>query len=205
MSRPIVRGLVGATLFAALGLVVLLARQNGALAERATRLERRAFEPYPGMWVPTVTATTLDGAPLVVGERTDGARQLLFVFSTTCPYCEASLPAWREIATAAAAPPEPRTVVTGIVVDSGDADAYRRAHGFGFPVARFPSAKARSMYRMRSVPLVLLLDAEGRVLYSRTGVLRDRTATDSVLAAVRWTPPRRSGNATGPMQQRSER
>lgn len=193
-----VRVVLATALVAALVLVIVLARQNADLVRRVALLERRAFEPYPGLQVPTVTATTLDGTALTLGEREDGARQLLLVFTTTCPYCKASLPSWRQIAAAADTLTQPRPLVAGIVLDSGDAAAYGRAHSLQFPIARFPSRKVQSMYRVRSVPAVVLLDGAGQVIYARTGVLESRVAVDSVLAALRWTQPGVDGAAPPP-------
>lgn len=79
----------------------------------------------------------------------------------------------------------PEVQLLGVVLDpEGPVAAYRRAHGLQFPVLSFPEAKLQRLYRARSVPLIVLLDREGRVLYSRVGALEEPAAIDSVLAAL---------------------
>lgn len=81
----------------------------------------------------------------------------------------------------------------GIALDpDGPLDAYRREHHLAFPIVTFPAEKLRRLYRARSVPLVVLLDSTGRVLYSRLGALEDEAAIDSVLDALKAPDPMRT-------------
>ena len=185
------RVLPGVGFAAALALVLVLARQNRALADRISRLELRAYEPYVGLFVPTFTNRTLDGAQLTVGERADSARQLIFVFTTSCPYCRASRGAWKRLASIADTLRSHRTVPIGIVLDSGDVSPYAAAFGTAIPITRFPESRIERYYRVRSVPLILILDSNGQAIYSRLGVLPDTAgvAIDSVVARMNWTRP----------------
>lgn len=124
------RGVVVALLLSSAGLVVVLARQNRALEHQATELFRRLSTPQPGTFVPTFRAASLSGDSLTIGEASTGVRQVLLVFTTTCPYCLASLLAWRRIAAALQSTP-PASVV-GISLDSAEATArYARVHARG--------------------------------------------------------------------------
>lgn len=166
------------------GLIVQLSRQGSALAARYEVLREPLQWPHPGYSVPTFETRTLDGDPVRVGETTGEERQLVFVFRTTCPYCRASLKAWKGIASAVEAQ-RAKVRVLGIGLDEDEAlRAYREEHGLGFAVLRFPSEKLVRLYRARSVPLVVVLDSAGQVSYSRVGVLESEAAVDSVLAAV---------------------
>lgn len=192
MPSRLARWLVPAALVAALALVVVLARQNQALAAQNTKLRKQATQPVAGLALPTFRTATLAGDSVTVGERADGGRQVLFVFTTTCPYCRASIPAWKRIAAAAdsMAAPLPASAF-GVVLDTSD-DAARRyiaEHALPYRVVKFPSRKVGAMYRVRSVPATLVLDAEGRVLYSKIGVLTDPAVVDSVLGALHWQTP----------------
>lgn len=192
MPSRLVRSLVPAALVAALALVVVLARQNQALSAQTVNLRRQMTQPVPGLALPTFRTATLSGDSVTVGERADGGRQVLFVFTTTCPYCRASIPAWKRIAAAADSMAPPLSAVAyGVVLDSSDAAArqYVAAHALTYPVLRFPSRKLGAMYRTRNVPATLVLDAEGRVLYAKMGVLTDPAAVDSVLFALHWQEP----------------
>ena len=176
-----------AALAVSLGLVVVLARQKTAQDERYASLQESTILPRPGVFVPTFTASTLDGSSVTIGERPDSGKQVLFAFTTTCPYCLASLPAIREIAAAAVEMQKPSVAMVGIALDTLElARAYAASNALSFPIVEFPARKLRYLYRARSVPIILVLDAEGRIVLGRVGVLTDRAAVDSVLAAMRW-------------------
>jgi hypothetical protein len=89
-------------LLGATALVVLLALQlRGARAENAQLAERARFF-QAGTYVPEIRTQSLTGESVgIVGAR-GPLPHLLFDFSTRCPHCEASVPAWRLLATRAA-------------------------------------------------------------------------------------------------------
>jgi peroxiredoxin len=177
----VVRVLVVA-LLALAGLVRYLSRENRNLTERASTLRERTQYLHAGQPVPGFRAGTLEGDSVVVGS---GRRRLLFLFNTRCSFCRASLPAW-ELSRRAVAEEHPAVQVLGVSLDSvAVARAYRDEHDLGFPIVTFPNRKLVRLARARLVPLVVLLDDEGYVTYSRLGVLEDPAAEDSVLAAVR--------------------
>jgi peroxiredoxin len=181
---------VTTALAAAVALVAVLGMQRRAQDERYATLLRDTSLPRGGMYVPTFTAPTVDGAAVTIGERTDGGKQVLFLFTTTCPYCKASLPAVREVALAAAQEPAPGAAMYGIALDSLSLAAeYAAANDLRFPIVEFPARKLRHLYRARSVPIILVLNPEGRVVLGRTGVLENREAIDSIVQAIRWSTP----------------
>ncbi len=84
-----------AALVAASGLVVVLSRRYRELSADYQRLRVQATLPHAGTMVPTLRTATLQGRAIVVGELTDStARQVLFVFNTTCPFCRVTIPVW---------------------------------------------------------------------------------------------------------------
>ena len=148
-----------AALAAALGLVAVLARQKAAQEKRYATLRENTTLPRRGVFVPTFVARTIKGDSIMIGERPDDGKQVLFLFTTTCPYCKASLRAVRELADAAST--TPGVGMVGIVLDSLDhAIAYAHANALSFPIIEFPTRKLRYLYRARSVPTVLVLDAD---------------------------------------------
>jgi peroxiredoxin len=181
---------VAAALVVALGMRVrALNRENDALFLRATR-------PYAGMYVPAFTTRSLDGGAVTVASP--ARRQVLFVFTTTCPFCRTSIPAWTRIGRAAEAA-YGRGGAVGLSLDGVDSTlAYVRAHGLAYPVARFPDARTRSLYRSRTVPVTLVVDSTGRVVFSRIGEVREGMESDSVLAAAGLRPPPASARRTVP-------
>lgn len=186
-SAALARYALPVALVATSALVLLLTRQNRGLATRYQKLQRMVTEPYRGFVVPTFRASTLSGRPATIGEHPSGGRQVLFIFRTTCPYCEASVPAWSMLATVLDTMTSPPVDVFGIALDSsGVAEAYSLSKGLRYDVLTFPNRKLSRLYRTGSVPVTLVLDSVGTVVYSRVGVLTDPTVIDSVLLAVHW-------------------
>lgn len=182
--QRVVRAVPILALGLAAALLIMLAGETRALRKRYTELSRQASSARPGIYVPTFTSQTLEGREVRLGQADSAEYQVLFLFTTTCPYCKASLPAWKEIATAVNG--YPTVEVYGISLDSLSlARAYAAEHGLEFPIVTFPERKLAPLYRVRAVPLILVLEAEGRVIYARESALESRAATDSVLAAIR--------------------
>ncbi len=174
----------------ACALVVWLGFQNARLQERNALLARRATEPYAGMLVPTFHARTLEGETLSVGGGSGDAarRQVLFFFTTTCPYCEASLPAVQRIAAHLADTGEADLI--GVALDSiGRAQRYAQENALAYRVVTLPEPKLARIYRATQVPTVLVVDRDGLVLQARVGLLREGPAVDSLLAAARARRP----------------
>jgi peroxiredoxin len=173
-------------LAAATFLIFRVTSDYRTLADTHTELRQRLQWPHAGYSVPTFTGETIDGGSITLGEREDG-RQFVFFFSTTCEFCLASLPAWKQI-TETSRTHEDLEVVAVAVDRDGAIRQYRDRHGLTFPITTFPSDKLARLYRAGNVPLIALLNSSGRVLYSRVGVLDEGAALDSVLTALRELP-----------------
>jgi peroxiredoxin len=169
---------------AAAVLVIALAREKQSLEARYGELVARIQHPYAGMYVPVVRAQSVRGDSFVIGEAAEGERQVLFGFSTTCGYCDASLASWETIAEDLAE--EWGVRVFGVSRDSPEATrAYVEDHGLSFPVVSFSEPRIRALYRLQAVPQTLILNGDGRVLYARLGAVESEAAVDSVVAAAR--------------------
>ena len=167
---------------------LLLVRQNRSLRDTLREQRSLARSPRSLAYLPAFRSISLKGDSMTVGERTDGGRQVLFVFRTTCPFCEASLPEWRRVAAVLDTLSQPHTDVIAIALDTNARalDDYVRRHELLYPIVRFPSVKFQAMYRASAVPATIVLNSEGRVVYAHLGVLDTRAVSDSVLAAVRY-------------------
>lgn len=178
--------------------IIYLQAANYSLIRESYDELRDAFSsPYPGYLVPTFNSITVDGDSITVGERPDG-HQLLFVFSPAGEFSVASASPWRRLAESIAEE-HPNVQVIGIDRDGeGAAGEFRDEHGFDFPVTTFPTLKHVMLYRVIGTPLVVHLDPRGEVLYSRSGVLTDSLAIDSVAVAVRSLLKQRERPATIP-------
>jgi peroxiredoxin len=199
MMERIGKLLPAIALTAAAALVVVLSLKVRDLNDRYAKMAERATRPYKGMFVPTFQTTTLEGAPVTVGESPGAGRQVLFVFTTTCPYCQSTLPAWREIKASLDTVRSVPVAVYGISLDSARLTrGYAAKNRLPFPVVHFPQDKLTALYRAGSVPLTVVLDEQGRMIHSHLGELKGRTAIDSVVAMVHWKPePRPAATPKG--------
>lgn len=174
--------LAPAAMAAAAILVVVLALRVRALNRDNQALFLRATRQYAGMYVPAFSARTTDGAEVSVAAA--GRRQVLFVFNAKCPYCRASIAAWTRIGAEAEAA-NGRGAALGLSLDSPDsARAYATRHALRYPVTAFPDRRTAALYRTRAVPVTMVVDSTGRVLYTRLGELKEGPAADSVRAAA---------------------
>lgn len=178
---------LGVALALSTALVVLLALEVRQLREDQRWLVERASEPYFGMYVPRVPVTALDGSTHHLGQP-QGRFQVLFFFTTTCPHCRASLPLVKSIAGQLDRVSGGQAQMLGIAHDSPAAAAgYARRHGLPFPVVATSDRRTAMLFRARKVPLLLVVDGDGRVRYSRIGVVNSREGVTGVLSAVRNT------------------
>ncbi|MEZ0470264.1 TlpA family protein disulfide reductase [Luteimonas salinilitoris] len=177
-------------LLLSLALVAVLAWQNRELRTQRDWLAERATRPYYGMYVPAVPVEGLHGEALTLG-GVSGDFQVLYFFTPQCPYCLASAPMVRVLAGRLDDAFGERVQMIGV----GDAEAgalagYVREHGFDFPVAAVADRRALMLFRGNSVPLVLVIGADGRVLHSHLGTIDTMDQVGSILAAMRTdTPP----------------
>jgi hypothetical protein len=175
-----------AALALALALIAVLSTQVGNLRAEVDRYARRAFQPYPGMWVPTVRTATLRGDSVTVGATAPGRRQVLIVFKTTCEFCRQTLPAWKRLSAELLADTARPAEVLWLSLSSVDStNAYVREHDIRFPVIKLPEEKLERVFRTNAVPVTVVLDETGRVIYSRLSVLGTQSAIDSVMTAAR--------------------
>lgn len=201
MKDRLVRALPYLALAAAAVLVVVLGQQKRDLIQQVEQtqqqLRRATYEPTRGMYMPAFQAAPVEGgAPTTIGELPAEGRQVLLFYTTTCPYCLSSIPAWKQITSAVDTITSIRATVYGVSLDSLDATrAYITRHGLPYPTVQFPNDKLAAMYRSGTVPVTLVLDEQGRTVYSRTGELKEKVAIDSVIAAIQWRPAPRDTTA----------
>jgi peroxiredoxin len=192
-----------AALVAAAALVVVLAVQKRRLDTEVGDLRARYMqalrEPIRGMYMPAFATSTLDGAPATIGQAPAAGRQVLLVYTTTCQFCLASLPAWKQIKSTLDTLSTVKAQVYGVSLDSIEVTRrYSARHALPYPTVRFPEEKLVSMYRAGAVPVTLVLDEEGRTIYSRVGQVSEPVVIDSVIAAVKWKPEPRPAQPARP-------
>lgn len=183
--RPVIV-LASALVFATV-LVVVLALHVRQLREDQRWLVDRATKPYVGMYVPRVPLDTLDGTRRLLGQPR-AQYQVVFFFTTTCPHCRASLPLVRSIARQLDAVSGGGAEMLGVAYAAAPvAAAYAREHALPFPVIASEDRRTSMLFRARKVPLLLVIGRDGRIRYSRIGVLSSKEGVNGVLSAVRNT------------------
>lgn len=203
MPRTLRALVIPLTLFTAMSLLVLLSLQNRALINRTQELAAKARDPHPGFYVPAVNLETVEGDSVRLGESIEGRQQLLFVFSTRCDHCIASMPAWNRLASELE--DDPHVQVVGLCTDStGPTRAFIAAHNIRFPVVSFVDRKLRSLYRARMVPQTILIDPRGRVSHARMGAVAEDMVADSVIAQVHLGTALTRTNTATPVSTPSE-
>ena len=180
----------------ACALVVVLGRRQTSLNRAYAELKAKVSLAYPGYVVPTVRTVTTGGDSVTIGELADtSARQVIFLLTTTCPFCLATLPVWAPLADSA------RALGFGVValsLDSlGKTLAYIESHGLKYPVGLLQGWKTIRLLRATAVPQTLVLNYAGEVLYAHVGQLTPGPGLDSVYSALRGPMWFRRGNVVG--------
>ena len=126
MKDRLVRSLPYVALAAAAVLVVVLGQQKRDLIAKVEdtqmQLRRAVTEPARGMYMPAFQAAPVEGgAPATIGELPAEGRQVLLMYTTTCPYCLSSIPAWKQITATADTMTSIRATVWGVSLDSVNA------------------------------------------------------------------------------------
>ena len=161
---------------------VVLANQNQTLTYEVRRMRGQQRLPHIHDAVPIVPAIAVNGGTVKLGAGPDRA-QILFIFNTSCRYCLENLPKWKMLATAIRG--IPGVSVYGVSLDSDSSTrAYAQSHQVDYPVLRFPDKRSAGSYRAVAVPITMVVDSAGTVLYTRGSVLTS-AAVDTLLGVLR--------------------
>ncbi|MGH9371268.1 MAG: TlpA family protein disulfide reductase [Vicinamibacterales bacterium] len=145
-------------------------------------MQERAGLLAPGMYVPRLELMSLDGSSATIGESVTGAHEILFLYNTTCPFCRAIMPVWKQVADRAL---NAGSSVHGLSVDGvAETARYSREHELNFPTLILATDRTRALLGARAVPQTLVIDPEGRVVASWMGGLSP-VVIDSLLDFAR--------------------
>ncbi|MEP6507759.1 MAG: redoxin domain-containing protein [Gemmatimonadales bacterium] len=182
--------------------IALLTRHTHELRVSFLDHRRRETEATRGDYLPTFVARTTTGDSVVIGKLDDStARQVVFIMTSTCPYCRKTIPSWRRIASRLSGSPTHNIAVLALTPDSArNAKWFGDFEKFAFPLVIFPDRKLVALSRATVVPQTLVLNSDGRVLYSKTGEITSKLMEDSVVSeALRQVAsPITTGNKTRP-------
>lgn len=172
-----------AVLLLACALIVLLSVQNRRLREDHRALADAGLKPQVGSWVPASPAATIDGRRLLLGQAARDY-QVLYFFDPTCAQCEATSPAVRALGHALADGRHAGVDLVAVGTGLGSVlPAYARRHRFDFPVA-YSTGKLRALFNISLVPLLVVVDRDGRVVHSHVGRFGTREEVASLMSAL---------------------
>ncbi len=184
------------------GLLVTVTRKYERLSEQIVEHRRNDMHLRRGEYFPTFAGTAVDGSRRIVGESAHpGDRQVIFLLTSTCPYCKRTLPTWKTLAGRLDSASYPNARVFALTTDSVQiATSFAKSHELGFPVIPFTQPKQARLAHAFTVPQTLVVNHAGLVLFSRIGVMDTRVAMDSVLAVIAAPDPlpRRSQTVSAP-------
>lgn len=154
--------------------VLILAKQNRELksgGEKIAALKRGDYLSLANL-EPLQTEPAIDST----------ARQLLFVFTTTCPFCKENLSQWAHIAEQVKGK---NISIQGLSIDAKDKTMqYAKEHGLNFPIYCARDIKTfRTQNKISGVPTTVVRSGAGRVEQAWAGLLSDDNVLEVIHAA----------------------
>ncbi|MFN0100653.1 MAG: TlpA family protein disulfide reductase [Bryobacteraceae bacterium] len=125
-------------------------------------------ELQPGVAVPPITASTLDGRRTVIPVSGE-LPTMLYVFSPQCGWCERNHASVVRLETLLRG----RYRFAGISLSESGLREYLAARPFPFPVYQNPSVEALMAYRMGSTPRTIFLSKDGKIERAWNGAFVD--------------------------------
>lgn len=114
---------------------------------------------------PDFAAVTLEGKPVQLSQLR-GRPVVLYFFASWCPACKVTSPSIDRFAAS-----HPEVAVVGIAAeDAEDARAFMAKNPRFFQVVAETEAMDAS-YKVRALPTTVVVDAEGKVAWSRQGIV----------------------------------
>lgn len=181
----LVRSLVGLATVGVAALIFFLAEQNRILKEE---LSNRAVEARridapglaAGQSLPPVSVEELAGRDQVELPVLLGRGGVIAVLTTTCPYCERTLPVWNELASVLDG--EGLEFIGLSLHERALTTEYQERHDVPWPLWILSSSPRQ--LRVSAVPTTIAYSREGRVVGIWQGMLRSEQVADVVGAIV---------------------
>ena len=144
--------------------VVLLVFQNRRLQKTLTEFTTgptNRGQLKPGEQLPVVDLKSLDGSTMKLEYQEPQKKHLVFIFTSTCPHCEATFPKWKQFADEIGN----KSIITlGVCLDNLETTkelAEKRTPNF--PMFSANDTSFSRLYKISGVPQTLLVDGNGKV------------------------------------------
>lgn len=128
-----------------------------------------------GDWLPPMDLPVLhDGDETASLAAPDGPMQVLYFFSPACKFCQASAPhverMYRNLQQQ-----EPGVEMYAVSIQDRAATSwYLQRTGSAIPTVVLPGKREINLYRLNVVPMLLIVDGDGRVMFAKYGKLSDK-------------------------------
>lgn len=144
----------------------LLIRQNLSLKEELDSVVGPKITK--GTIIPNYEVRTLDGE---IGHtyKQNGIPTVVFVFSSSCPYCHEQMEDWIKFSSRVK---QGQVNISAIALDSDAASVrgFLKTHGVANWDVRLMGSETAARANFRQTPLTVILDKDGRVEHSVTGL-----------------------------------
>lgn len=161
-------------------LLLLLVRREADFDEEYRRLLELTDGPLQGRWYPIVVGLTLQGDSVCIGNGGD-TPQFVFFFTGSCPSCAEALRAWSPIVDSLQRVGRIRALGIALDADSAGVAEFLESGGASMPIVQLSHPRWRDLFRVRTVPMMVILDQDGRVRASRGGSPSEALVRDSIL------------------------
>jgi methylamine dehydrogenase accessory protein MauD len=159
--------------------VLALARQVGVLHERIAPVGALAIGkgPQPGDDAPRVTARTLDGALMPIGDvQTSAALRMLFFVAPSCPVCKQLIPTARRFARS-------ESIDLLFVGDGVSGELITMAQKHDIELAQFANSTETALaYHVGKLPYAVLISPGGKIISQ--GLVNTREHLESLLTVA---------------------
>jgi len=169
-------------------LLLFLLKERDDLAERYAQLLEISDGPLQGRWYPVVAGRGLRGDSVCIANAEE-TPQFIFLFNAECGLCAMALRAWAPVLDSLLASGRIRAVGVALEEDSARAIAFVEDHDPPMPVVMLSHARWRSVFRVRTLPMMVILDADGRVRAARGGVPSEALVRDTILPGIDLLKP----------------
>lgn len=174
-----------AALLIAVALVAGLGWRQRNLTNDLVEARARQRSLNVGDAVPLLDAVTMAGAPVRVGDTRAGERQVPFFIERECQFCQATVPAWRNLVKALRDSGLESVRVLAMAVDSAQSvSEYLAQSSLEIPTVAFPDRRTRRLFRAGLVPQTVVVGDSGIVLYARAGQILNKATIDSNIAVL---------------------
>jgi peroxiredoxin len=153
-------------LVCSVGVNLLLARKTKRLQSTLDTIES-GKKILPGSGVPALQATSLSGTPVSLSYSESSSPTVIYVFSTSCGWCDRNLENIKFLATNRK--DNYRFIGLSIDRDVSQLGEYVTKAKLPFPIYHFPSQLMWNDYKLGGTPMTIVVSTDGKVLEDWSG------------------------------------